>query len=112
MEGRAHCLVILSKENFARPHPRSFLVHEYNWIYRCYRAMMCHATKSSVVKEEGNEKRLLGKHGFNRYQISFFPLVTVYLLINLLINSTITAGGYADGKFSAGFKKHDPDQFI
>lgn len=33
---------------------------------------MCHATKSSVVKEEGNEKRLLGKHGFNRYQISFF----------------------------------------
>lgn len=37
---------------------------------------MCHATKSSVVKEEGNEKRLLGKHGFNRYQISFFPLVT------------------------------------
>lgn len=74
--------------------------------------MMCHATKSSVVKEEENEKRLLGKHGFNRYQISFFPLVTVYLLINLLINSTITAGGYADGKFSAGFKKHDPDQFI
>ena len=68
--------------------------------------MMCHATKSSVVKEEGNEKRLLGKHGFNRYQISFFPLVTVYLLINLPINSTITAGGYADGKFSAGFKKH------
>lgn len=89
-----------------------FLAPKYDWIYSCYRAMMCHATKSSVVKEEGNEKRLLGKYGFNRYQISFFPLVTVYLLINLPINSTITAGGYADGKFSAGFKKHDPDQFI
>lgn len=74
--------------------------------------MMCHATKSSVVKEEGNEKRFLGKHGFNRYQISFFPLATVYLLINLPINSTITTGGYDYGKFSAGFKKHNPDQFI
>ena len=73
---------------------------------------MCHATKSSVVKEERNEKRLLGKHGFNRYQISFFPLVTVYLLINLPINSTMRTGGYDYGKLSAGFKKHDPDQFI
>ena len=74
--------------------------------------MMCHATKSSVVKEEGNEKRLLGKYGLNHYQILFLPLVTVYLLINLPINSTMRTGGYADGKFSAGFKKHDPDQFI
>lgn len=73
---------------------------------------MCHATKSSVVKEEGNEKRLLGKYGLNHYQILFLPLVTVYLLINLLINSTMRTGGYADGKLSAGFKKHDPDQFI
>lgn len=73
---------------------------------------MCHATKSSVVKGEGNEKRLLGKYGFNHYQISFVPLLTVYLLINLPINSTITAGGYDYGKFSVGFKKHDPDQFI
>lgn len=100
------------KKNDERPQPRSFLVPKYDWIYSCYRAMMCHATKSSVVKEEGNEKRLLGKYGFNHYEISFVPLLTVYLLINLLINSTITAGGYADGKFSAGFKKHDPDQFI
>lgn len=74
--------------------------------------MMCHATKSSVVKEEGNEKRLLGKYGLNHYQILFLPLVTVYLLINLQINSTITTGGYDYGKFSAGFKKHNPDQFI
>ena len=100
------------KKNGKRPLLRSFLVPKYDWIYSCYRAIMCHATKSSVVKEEGKERRLLGKYGFNRYQISLFPLVTVYLLINLPINSTITAGGYADGKFSAGFKKHDPDQFI
>lgn len=73
---------------------------------------MCHATKSSVVKEEGNEKRLLGKYGLNHYQILFLPLVTVYLLINLSINSTMRTGGYDYGKLSAGFKKHDPDQFI
>ena len=73
---------------------------------------MCHATKSSVVKEEGNEKRLLGKYGLNHYQILFLPLVTVYLLINLPINSTMRTGGYDYGKLSAGFKKHDPDQFI
>lgn len=74
---------------------------------------MCHATKSSVVKRRGgNEKRLLGKYGLNHYQILFLPLVTVYLLINLQINSTITTGGYDYGKFSAGFKKHNPDQFI
>lgn len=73
---------------------------------------MCHATKSSVVKGEGNEKRLLGKYGFNHYQISFFPLVTVYLLINLSINSTITAGGYDYGKLRTSFEEYDPDQFI
>ena len=73
---------------------------------------MCHATKSSVVKEEGNEKRLLEKYGLNHYQILFLPLVTAYLLINLLINSTMRTGGYDYGKLSAGFKKHDPDQFI
>lgn len=71
---------------------------------------MCHATKSSVVKEEGKERRLLGKYGFNRYQISLFPLVTVYLLINLPINSTITAGGYDYGKLSTSFEEYDSHQ--
>lgn len=71
---------------------------------------MCHATKSSVVKEEGNEKRLLGKYGFNNYPISFVPLLTVYLLINLLINSTMRTGGYDYGKLSASFEEYDSHQ--
>lgn len=71
---------------------------------------MCHATKSSVVKEEGNEKRLLGKYGFNHYQISFVPLLTVYLLINLLINSTMRTGGCDYGKLSTSFEEYDSHQ--